>query len=584
MIRTYGEMYYAEDKPEWIVQKLEPHVALKFKQLFPKIKKNSAGPFSIVDNLDAAADLHWFIQRYRLDMTDMDRIQLEKSAKQFYTEQEEAEKILSPEMSATSRPGLKPGQKLREYQLKAIDFIEKVRALLLVDDVGLGKTYEGLGIALIPDALPLVVVCEPHLQIQWKQKADDFINLNVCCPAGTKPYSLPPADIYIFKYSQLAGWVDYLTQGWIKAIVFDEIQQLRRGRESSKGTAASEICQHVDIRVGLTATPIYNYGIEAFNIIDGFIKPGALGYRDDFIREWCSGDYNDKRIVKDPDALGSYLREAHIFLRRRKSDVGQQAKQLAPHVEWVEPNQKSVADTEALAERLAITTLNGGFFESGHAARELDLRLRQMTGIAKAKATAQYVRMFIEAGTPVILFGWHREVYRIWQEELNDLNPALYTGSETANQKEQAKSDFITGKTDILIMSLRSGAGADGLQHRCSTIIFGEFDWSPKVHEQCIGRVDRDGQTNQVFSFYVATNYGSDPVMIDVLGLKASQSRGIVDPGVKDSNFQSDKDRLKRLAAAYLTSKGKSLSPSLNLAGSAPEPTRQALFTAGTEN
>lgn len=262
--------------------------------------------------------------------------------------------------------------------------------------------------------------------------------------------------------------------------------------------------------------------------------------------------------MKDPDALGAYLREALVFLRRTKRDVGQEAKQAAPHVKWVEPNAKDLADSEALAESLALRTLTStDFFELGQAARELDLRLREMTGIAKAKATASYVRMFIEAGTPVLLFGWHREVYRIWAEELADLNPRFYTGSETPAQKDAAKRDFIEGRTDLLIMSLRSGAGADGIQYRCSTAVFGEFDWSPKVHEQCVGRLDRDGQDDDVFAFYVATNYGSDPVMIDVLGLKAGQSRGIVDPGKKSDMSQVQSNRVKLLAEAYLQARGK---------------------------
>src|SRR5579884_3848269 len=44
-------------------------------------------------------------------------------------------------------------------------------------------------------------------------------------------------------------------------------------------------------------------------------------------------------------------------------------------------------------------------------------------------------------------------------------------------------------------MSLRSGAGLDGLQEDCTVGVFGELDWSPEQHRQCIGRLDRDGQT-----------------------------------------------------------------------------------------
>lgn len=569
--RTYGNLSFSSIKEQWVVEKLEPHVALRFKQLFPRVPKHSAGPFHLNANTDTAADLKWFMERYPLATSFEDGKLLEEHTYIFYRNQAEAERIFLPDWSPTVRPGLKAGQALRQYQLQALDLIEKVNSLVLVDDIGLGKTYEGLGVALLPNTLPLVIVVEPHLQIQWKEKAESFINLTVDTPKGNTPYDLPKSDIYIFKYTQLAGWVDVLSAGWVRAIVFDEIQQLRTGVVSAKGEAARDICRNIDIRVGLTGTPLYNYGIEVFNILDSVIRPGILGSREDFSREWCTDNDGRRGIVRDPDALGTYLRESHVFLRRTKKDVGQEAKQKAPHIEWVEPNAKAIEDSETLAEQLAITTLSGSFSEVGQAARELDLRLREMTGIAKAKATASYVRMFVESGTPILLFGWHREVYRIWQQELSDLDPLFYTGSETPSQKEKAKKDFIDGKSNLLIMSLRSGAGADGIQHRCSTVVFGEFDWSPKVHEQCIGRLDRDGQLEEVFAFYVATNYGSDPVIIDVLGLKAGQSQGIVDPGVKSHNYQADANRIKRLAAEYLKAKGREIPVRTPL----PDDTRQ---------
>jgi hypothetical protein len=245
-----------------------------------------------------------------------------------------------------------------------------------------------------------------------------------------------------------------------------------------------------------------------------------------------------------------------MVLRRTKHDVGQDAKQRKPDLHWVDPDQKAIKDSEELAQSLAITALTGSFTEAGVASREFDMRLREMTGISKAYETAAFVRMFIESGQPVVLFAWHREFYEIVNRELADLKPAMYTGSETAVQKERSKKAFINGETDLLIMSLRSGAGADGIQYRSSTAIFGELDFSPQVHKQCIGRLDRDGQPDPVYAYYVVTNYGPDPVLIDVLGLKQSQSDGIHDPGVSGEAEQGDPDRIKRMARAYLKARG----------------------------
>src|SRR3546814_18963606 len=85
----------------------------------------------------------------------------------------------------------------------------------------------------------------------------------------------------------------------------------------------------------------------------------------------------------------------------------------------------------------------------------------------------------------------------------------MYTGSETTGQKDREKQRFLDGDTDVLIMSLRSGAGVDGLQHRCSTGVFGELDWSPGIHQQCIWRLDRAGQQNPVTAFFLVAHDGT---------------------------------------------------------------------------
>ena len=51
--------------------------------------------------------------------------------------------------------------------------------------------------------------------------------------------------------------------------------------------------------------------------------------------------------------------------------------------------------------------------------------------------------------------------------------------------------------------------------------------------------------------------YGSDPTMMDVLGLKASQSHGIIDPFSGVGEQLSDESRIKKLAKNYLASLNK---------------------------
>ncbi|MDC5753585.1 SNF2-related protein [Vibrio europaeus] len=542
------------DGDKWVLSEVKPHVCIWLKRLFPKLSQYAKQPYFLTDSPSMAADIAWMMQRYRFEIDAKTKRYLNKQHRYYLNNQAKAEAILSPDYIPAERLGFNDGYALRDYQKIAVDFVEHAKSALILDEIGLGKTIEGLGIATIPGATPTVFVVQPHLHDQWNGKALEFMSATVHKIMGSKPYSLPPADIYIIKYNQLSSWVDVLTQGWVKGLVFDEVQELRRGTESGKGAAAHAICDCVEHKVGLTASLVYNYGIESYNVAN-MLRPGILGSRDEFLREWCVGE---KGVVGDPDALGAYLVDQGLVIRRTKADVGQAAKQMAPHIEWVEHSAKAVEDFEQLTKDLAMRALAGSYEETGQASREFDLRMRQMTGISKAKQVAAFVRMFVNSGEPVLLYGWHREVYDIWMRELADLEPVMFTGSESPKQKEQAKQDFISGKSKVMIMSLGSGAGLDGLQHVCSTVVFGEFEWSSEKHRQCIGRLDRDGQKNEVFVFYAATDFGSDPLMLDVIGIKKGQSDGIMNPYARDNESikQVDTNRIRNLAKQYLAKNG----------------------------
>lgn len=547
-MRTYGAL--RQDGERWIVEACEPHVSIRLKQLFPAIPKGSVPPYSLPHTLIGDADLDWFLSRYPLTMSERDREALTKGRFAFEKRQAEMERILLPDYKPRGAISLRPGQVLRHYQRQAIDLLVKRGSLLLGDEGGLGKTYTAAAFMVAePTALPACIIVDAHMQGQWKEKIEAFTTLRTHLIATTRPEDLPQADAYIFRISQIAGWVDILGTGMFGAQIIDEPQSLRTGEYTAKGRAARVLSRNVRFRLGLTATPIYNYGVEMWNIMR-FIDDQVLGDFDDFAREWApSGS------IKDPKALGAYLREQHVMLRRLKTDVGQELPKVSRIVEHVEYDQRTLASVEDLARQLAIKATTGSFVERGSAARDLDVMVRQQTGVAKARAVAQFAKLMIEAGEPIVLWGWHRDVYDIWNRELQAYRPAMYTGSESVSQKKASLRRFLSGETDCLIMSLRSGAGVDGLQHRCSTGIFGELDWSPGIHQQCIWRLDREGQVNPVTAFFLVTDDGSDPPMMEVLGIKASEATQIVDPHLGAQIVVADYSNVQRLVQRYLEKK-----------------------------
>jgi hypothetical protein len=553
MSRTYGSLSYVDGS--WVMSDVPPHVAIRVKHLFPRVPKTATAPFTFPANQSHCADLDWFRSRYPLEMTDEDRARLVGGRLKFESDQAELGRILSPDYTPAPGIGLRPGRTIRHYQSQNKDIVLVRKSLLVGDEVGLGKTITAVAMFLDPRALPAAVVVQTHLQRQWAEKIAEFTNLRVHKIKKGSPYSLPPADVYIFRYGQIAGWVDFYKTGFFHSVTYDEPQELRTGAASNKGVAAMTLSDQIEqddgYRLGLSATPIYGYGAEAWNIMR-VIDRSVLGDREDFMREWSDGSL----IVKDPDALGSFLREQGVFVKRTKKDVGMELPKVDTIVETIPSDDGAIAKIAEIARMLALRTITGTFTERGQAARELDMMARQATGVGKAPYVAAYVRMLLENNVPVMLAGWHREFWNIITTELKEFNPLMYTGTESPAQKDKSKKAFMAGDSNLLCISLRSGAGLDGCQHRCSTVVIGELDWSAVLmNTQLIGRVDRDGQKSPVTAIYLVSEDGSDPPMMDLLGLKGSQAAGITDPGKVFEQRNPDKSRVRALAEAFLSRK-----------------------------
>ena len=547
----HGDLAYDAPGRRWLLSEIAPHVALRLKNMFPRIAKTTTQSFAFPDTDESAQDLDWFLQRYPMRMSDDDRARLAGGVSRAIDRRAEALRVMGDAWTPDLvQSGFKPGLAPYPNQDRNAALAVAMGRLLIMDDVGLGKSISALAAALRFGRFPVALVVQAHLATQWLEKfIQGFTTLRGHIIKGTRPYALPPADVYVFRYTNIAGWVDVAATGLFPVVIFDEVQDLRGGTDTAKGKAAAVFSNHAALHIGLSATPILNYGAEIWNVME-FIAPGELGAYWDFVREWCGAG----RVVKHPDALGTYLRDQHLTVRQERA--GRPINTVLIEVEYDEDIERAELD---LVRTLAIRVVSGSFVERGQAARELDIKLREITGIAKARHVAAYVRVLLEAGEPVLLAGWHREVYAIWAEALADFKPAFYTGSESTTQKDESKRRFVEGETDLMIISLRSGAGLDGLQHRCATAVVGELDWSPKVHDQLLGRLDRPGQTREVTALFLHADGGSDPLVVSMNGLKASQSEGLLNPLGGPQEVRSDESRIRMLAEQFLARQGETV-------------------------
>ena len=523
-----GTVSYNRRSKCWVVRG-DPSVTEVCKRLFPGSAGSKRGEARFTAHRRAVGDLCWLMMRFPLEIKAADRAIWDKAvqgARDYAVRQAQSVKIPA---KMTPPEGTFTGS-LRTFQQEGLSYLCQHDRCLLADEMGLGKTVQALAFLASTGAMPALVIPPAHLTRNWQEETMRFLRVNGQAPRvhiikGLKPYDLPEADVYIMHYLLLRGWKSVLPSLPLRTVIFDEIQELRHsGTEKySAASLLSDACEHV---IGLSGTPIYNRGGEIWNVIN-ILDFHFLGDWESFSREWCSGYGN--QIVLKPDLLGAYLRREGLMLRRTKQQVLSELppkRRLVQELDW---NDRVYAQLmEPVMHELfrwkqdtALTAQERAMLEES-----ISQHARQATGVAKAPYVCQFVRALLEGGEKVLLFAHHHQVMDLYRKELKSFSPGFITGRESTAAKTTAVDRFMSGRTDLLCISLRAASGLN-LQ-RATCVVFGELDWSPAVHSQAEDRAHRMGQEDSLLCYYLVAPQGSDAVMQEALGLKVSQFVGLM--------------------------------------------------------
>jgi superfamily II DNA or RNA helicase len=535
-VKTFGTL--RKEGEGWVVS-AQADVATRLKRIFPRVQATRLGDINILDSLEVCRDLEWVLDRWPMKISKKDRETLTQGANGHRAQQERVTAVLEGRAKHASLPMTPaPGREPRDYQQVAYDLASTTGSLLLADELGLGKTESAILALSDPANRPmLAVTLAGGMPRQWVRELNAiFPDLRGVEVTKAKPYDLADEDgnepdLIVMNYAKLAGWSHHL-MGKVNSVVFDEVQELRR-EGTQKHTAAQMVAGQARIKMGLSATPVYNYGGEMYSILK-VLAPSLVGDKAEFGREWCQSVYglDPKTRIVDPPGFRHWMTDQGVFLRRTREEVGISMPPLNTQEYSIDVDSSDWKELLASSDVAQVASLilndNAPHRDRWRASGDLDYKMRHATGVAKAPYVAEVAKLILESEEKIILAGWHREVWDLWQEALAAYNPVLYTGTESSAGKARAFDAFREGDSRILMLSLRSGAGLDGLQESCQVVVFGELDWSPGVHKQVLGRLHRPGQKSPVTGYFCVSDYGADPAMLDTLDLKKIEAEMLV--------------------------------------------------------
>lgn len=410
------------------------------------------------------------------------------------------------------------GHHPRPFQKVGIKFIalSKGRALV-ADQMGLGKTWEAIGYAILHN-LRTVVICPAHLKANWSR---EIISLTGEVPTvlwGREPDEFAVQTLLmkkprfvIINYDILAAktkvpaqekvdekgikhvipekdrflWADLLNMSQPDLIIVDEAHYTKN-TDSNRSKAVRMLApQH---RLALTGTPVLNRPGEYWAILN-WLRPELFPSEDKFIYQYT---FNGK-TARNVEELREVLKP--IMIRRLKKDV---VAELPPINRITNLHELSPS-----ARDLYKLVLAGVYKSIDAAGNEIQKnvtsilaeigKLKEVCAHDKVDAVADLATELYDTeqdaadaklgNKKVLIFSQYKDVVRKIAIRLG--REAIYwTGDTPFEERTRLENEFQTNPdVHFLVVSLMTGQTGLNLT-AAGHVIFADLYWTPAAHAQ----------------------------------------------------------------------------------------------------
>lgn len=408
------------------------------------------------------------------------------------------------------------GAGLRDFQKGDVLRMVNSNAFLNRNRMGAGKTVETVIACRERDFDSIIILCPKATIGQWVDQFERWWPQRVKDIERNFGKSINCGKIYIVNYEKLMGnsakaCVNLFTSHF-DCIVADECHYLRN--RNAKRTVAAKALK-ATCRWGLTGTPILRNPADLWSILDFLNKEYCSASYWDFVNYYCNvhEGFFGKEIV------GLTTDESHAARLRRIIDkvscynnlgyLSQGTQRIPVPLEMGGKQKKLFKDLRKLAfEELSpeVSIPNGAV---------LATRLLQATGCPQTLGVDDWGIKFewiaellnSNPDLKIVVYSKFVQVIKLLSVYLNmeSIKHVVYHGGLNGEERKLAKLEFINEKScRAILASIGSmGTGVDGLQKVCHVCVFIDRDPLPEINSQCIGRLERDGQREEVLCYFL---------------------------------------------------------------------------------
>lgn len=364
------------------------------------------------------------------------------------------------------------GYKFRTTQHQALDFIGPRRAVLVGDDMRLGKTLTA--IASHDPARGQFVVCAPlsarGVWLGWIRRVfpEYADQIGVLSTKKFDEEKIKKPFVFV-HYDILAHWQSVRPIG---TLVFDEAHMLGNAK-TRRAIAASLLATNAQKILALTGTPIWDMPPDLWMLLSLLNRGGAWGDYYSFCHRYGLPVPTAHGTTFTGLSNGDELkhRMSEVMIRRRWVDVANDVPPITRSVVVAEVTQAQRNKLDVLAAKIQSERTN--------TASNLASYRRQVTQIKLATVKQQILKV-VSANMPVIVGAWHKDNANAIAAMFPPEQVFVIHGDVSAPKRDELIDAWKQTTNGILVATMAVAQVAIDLSHARVTIV-AELDFSPPV-------------------------------------------------------------------------------------------------------
>lgn len=376
------------------------------------------------------------------------------------------------------------GKQYMPHQIKGIEYLLKNKRSILADQQRVGKTPQAFGFvnSLLQglNYTKTLIIVPDNLRQQWLNESKVWACQQAQVVSAKNRIQPNYSGIYIINYANVWRHIDDIL-AWKPDILIDDEAHMLTNPNTKRTVNTKKIVEIVKRCVFLTGTPFSRTQQESFWLFNMIAPDHFFSYA-----------YHEKNLEKHIDKF--------LLRRTRKQVFGKEPRK---HRKFILLDNKSFLK-EVKEEFAACYTESGddriSFKDFSRARRELAIK---KVPVLVPLITEQVMANKIE-GRKTIIVAYHQEMIKGIANALikKGITAETYYGDMTQAQKDAAFDRCQNGKSDALVVSIRSAA--TGLTATAfDDVIFAEMDYSPVNIEQMEDRVVLWNKKHMFYTYYL---------------------------------------------------------------------------------